>query len=134
MDLYSFGGSYKVIHVTQSCSLQANLFLGPWRLLADRSVDELTTVRRLWLRSGNLVQRKAKHTYSIRFLRSEGGRRFYKVTIAGNDELVFIGWIAATPAPRMGVRAEIRKWCERNFDRLKMGDTIAINLEEVRKH
>lgn len=80
------------------------------------------------------MRRKAKHTYSIRFLRSEGNRRFYNVKITGDEELDFTGWIPATPVPRMGVRAEIRKWSERNFDRLEMGDTIAINLEEVRKH
>ena len=81
-----------------------------------------------------MAQRKAKHTYSIRFLRSEGERRFYQVKITGDDELDFIGWIATTQKPRMGVRADIRKWSERNFDRLKMGDIIAMNLEEVRKH
>ena len=81
----------------------------------------------------NVKRRKAKHIYSIRFLRSEGNRRFYNVKITGDEELDFIGWITTTQVPRMSVRAAIRKWSERNFDRLKIGDTIAINLEEVRK-
>jgi hypothetical protein len=80
------------------------------------------------------VQRKAKRTYSIRFLRSEGDRRFYKIMITGDDEIDFTCWIAATRMPRKSVRADIRKWFERNFDQLKMGDIIAVNLEEVRKH
>jgi hypothetical protein len=86
------------------------------------------------MRDGNVKRRKAKHTYSIRFLRSEGSCRFYEVKITGDEEIDFIGWIAPTLVPRMGVRAEIRKWCERNFDKLKTGETIAIKLEEVRKH
>jgi len=80
------------------------------------------------------VHRKAKRTYSIRFLRSEGDRRFYKVKITGDDEIDFTCWIAPTRTPRKGVRADIRKWLERNYDRLKMGDMIGVNLEEVRKH
>jgi hypothetical protein len=83
---------------------------------------------------GTVKRRKAKHTYSIRFLRSEGNRRFYKVKITGDEELEFIGWIAPTLVPRMGARAEIRKWSERNVDKLKTGETIAIKLEDVRKH
>lgn len=81
-----------------------------------------------------MKRRKARHTYSIRFLRSEGNRRFYRVKITGDEELDFIGWIAPTSVTRMGVSAEIRKWFERNFDRLKTGETIAIKLEEVRNH
>lgn len=81
-----------------------------------------------------VTRRKAKHSYSIRFLRGEGNRRFYNVKITGDEELDFIGWITTTKGSRMSVRAAIRKWCERNFERLKIGDTIAINLEEVRKH
>jgi hypothetical protein len=81
----------------------------------------------------SVTRRKAKNFYSIRFLRAEGHCRFYNVKITGDEELDFIGWITITKGPRMCVRAAIRKWSERNFERLRIGDTVAINLEEVRK-
>jgi hypothetical protein len=86
------------------------------------------------VRGMNVMRRKAKHSYSIRFLRAEGNRRFYNVKITGDEELDFIGWITTTKGSRMSVRAAIRKWSERNFERLRIGDTIAIDLEEVQKH
>ena len=76
---------------------------------------------------------KRKHIYSIIPSHSDGDRRIYPVKIMGDDQRNFSVSISGSQNARQGVEADIEEWCEMNFNRLKNGETIMVNLDEVQK-
>jgi hypothetical protein len=76
---------------------------------------------------------KRRHTYSIKPGRSEGDHRIYEVEVTGDGERNFSVSISATQNARQSVKANIEKWCEMNFKKLKNAEIIAVNLDEVQR-
>ncbi len=77
--------------------------------------------------------RISKPRFFVEFVGWNGDFQRYEVRLIGGDKRKSIIEITATQSTRVGVVTDIRDWCRSNFNELKNGEIVRIDLDEVRE-